>query len=83
MTSPITPDMTKRDVRRLLGRPHAKTTSRGYRREMRRRGTHVVGLGRSSRTEYWLYSGVPEGHDTQIVIEGGRVAEVSTPPARR
>jgi hypothetical protein len=75
--------MSKREVKRLLGRPHAKITDRGYFRAMRRSGTHVLSMGKSSRNEYWLYNGIPTGHDTQIVFSRGRVTDVSTPPSTR
>lgn len=75
--------MTKRQVKRLLGPPHGKISTRQYERKVRRSGVYVVDLsGSPSNQHYWLYRGVPPGHDTQIVFKRGRVVEVQTPPAR-
>jgi hypothetical protein len=72
--------MTKREVKRLLGRPSAKTTARAFFRAKRRAGTHVIHLDGASRNEYWLYLDVPTGHQTRITFTSGRVTEVQTPP---
>ncbi|RZQ65345.1 outer membrane protein assembly factor BamE [Amycolatopsis suaedae] len=78
----ITVGMTKRQVKRLLGPPSAKTSTRSYLRETRRAGGSVAGFGRVPRDAYWLYLGKPGDRDIQIVFRGNRVTEVTTPPAR-
>jgi hypothetical protein len=75
--------MTKREVKKLLGKPTGRITSRQYARQARRSGAHVVSIGPMPNHESWLYINTPAGHDTQLTFEGGRVIEVSTPPTRR
>lgn len=77
--STVTVDMTKREVKRLLGPPHQKTSTKEY---LRQSSGFVILGGSVPNQEFWLYVGVPPGHDTQVVLEGGRVVEVSTPPSR-
>jgi hypothetical protein len=75
--------MTKREVKKLLGKPTGRITTRQYARQARRSGVHVVSFGPMPNHDSWLYMNLPAGHDTQITFERGRVIEVSTPPARQ
>ena len=78
----ITVGMTKRQVKRILGPPTDKISTRELLRETRRAGGLVAGYGRTPRNAYWLYLGQPGDRDIQIVFQGNRVTKVSTPPAR-
>ncbi|WP_177154725.1 DUF2845 domain-containing protein [Glycomyces harbinensis] len=71
--------MTKREVKRLLGKPTGRISDRQYARQA---GAHVFNLGGTSSHESWLYINVPAGYDTQVSFERGRVVKVSTPPTR-
>lgn len=79
----VEPGMTKRQVKRLLGKPHGRINERQYLRDSKKRGTHIMSVGGIRNDDHWIYFNTPSGYDTQIVFKGRRVAEVSTPPARR
>jgi hypothetical protein len=68
--------MSKRQVKRLLGRPHQSTSLKDF------LGSYggFAAIGGVPDQEYWLYVDVPPGSESQVVFQGGRVAEVRTVP---
>lgn len=77
--------MTKRQVKRLLGKPTSKTTGK----QLLSHYDTVINLSRPGRPprfgrqsvvrrKYWLFADVPEqGGSTLITFDGGRVSGVS------
>jgi hypothetical protein len=72
--------MTKRQVRRVLGRPDSKTSFRAFLRATRGQGGSVVALGRIPNDRFWLYLQSPPGYRTQVIFRRGRVAEIRAVP---
>ncbi|HZE39607.1 MAG TPA: hypothetical protein VE172_12425 [Stackebrandtia sp.] len=66
--------MTRREVKRLLGKPTDKITTRQFLRSY----SSVVSFGGVlGRSEAWLYVNVPKtGSSTFVMFERGRVTEV-------
>nr|WP_281401078.1 DUF2845 domain-containing protein [Amycolatopsis umgeniensis] len=68
--------MSPEQVLRLLGPPHERVTLREY---LARMGDKGILQFEPSDDEYWLYSGVPSGHDTEVTFRNARVVRVQTP----
>ncbi|GAB3010230.1 hypothetical protein GCM10023080_090730 [Streptomyces pseudoechinosporeus] len=72
--------MTRRQVKRLLGRPTETINERQYAASFSGDVIDLTGRGRS-RSEAWMYVGVPQvGQVTLIYFERRRVAKVQTRP---
>jgi hypothetical protein len=72
--------MTKRQVRRVLGRPDSKPSTAAFIRSTRRQGGSVVALGPIPNDHFWRYFQTPPGYDTRVVFRRGLVVDVRTTP---
>jgi hypothetical protein len=75
----VTAGMTRRQVRRVLGRPTASINQREFEGQYQSVSRLGGGLWRRRRSEAWVYQGVPsQGMATWIMFERGRVTTVET-----
>ena len=70
--------MSKRQVKRVLGKPDGRMSARQYLRG----SSSVRVIGRLGNDDHWVYFNTPAGHHTQIVFRGRYVSEVMTVPAQ-